>query len=40
MFSEADLIAIGLTLRLAFTVTVILLIIGTPIAWWLARTDS
>lgn len=39
-FSEADLAAIGLTLRLAFTVTVVLLIIGTPIAWWLARTRS
>lgn len=38
--SEADLTAIGLTLRLATTVTLLLLIIGTPIAWWLARTDS
>lgn len=38
--SDADLTAIGLTLRLATTVTVLLLIIGTPIAWWLARTDS
>lgn len=32
--------AIGLTLRLAATVTVLLLLIGTPIAWWLARTKS
>jgi|TARA_B110000879_G_scaffold172472_1_gene224017 molybdate transport system permease protein len=40
MFSEADLIAIWLTLRLASTVTLILLLIGTPIAWWLARTGS
>lgn len=40
MFSESDLIAIWLTLRLASTVTVILLLIGTPIAWWLARTKS
>lgn len=39
-FSEADIAAIGLTLRLASTVTVLLLIVGTPIAWWLARTRS
>lgn len=39
-FSEADLAAIWLTLRLATTVTLLLLIIGTPIAWWLARTSS
>ncbi len=38
--SEADLTAIWLTLRLAFTVTLLLLLIGTPIAWWLARTRS
>lgn len=40
MFSEADLTAIWLTLKLATTVTILLLIIGTPIAWWLARTRS
>lgn len=39
-FSEADLAAIWLTLRLAGTVTILLLLIGTPIAWWLARTHS
>ncbi len=39
-FSEADLTAIWLTLRLASTVTLLLLLIGTPIAWWLARTQS
>lgn len=39
-FSEADLAAIMLTLRLAVTVTLLLLIVGTPIAWWLARTRS
>jgi molybdate transport system permease protein len=38
--SAADLTAIGLTLKLATTVTLLLLIIGTPIAWWLARTRS
>ncbi len=40
MFSEADLTAIWLTVKLATTVTAVLLVIGTPIAWWLARTRS
>lgn len=40
LFSEADLAAIWLTLKLASVVTVLLLVIGTPIAWWLARTRS
>jgi molybdate transport system permease protein len=40
LFSQADLQAIVLTLRLATTVTLILLVVGTPIAWWLARTQS
>jgi molybdate transport system permease protein len=39
-FSNADLGAIWLTLRLATLVTGLLLLIGTPIAWWLARTRS
>jgi molybdate transport system permease protein len=39
-FSASDWTAIGLTLRLAGTVTVLLLLTGTPIAWWLARTRS
>ncbi len=38
--SHDDLQAILLTLKLATTVTLILLIIATPIAWWLARTRS
>jgi molybdate transport system permease protein len=38
--SDADLAAIWLTLRLASITTVLLLLIGTPIAWWLARTPS
>ncbi len=37
---QSDLAAILLTLRLAATVTVILLLVGTPLAWWLARTQS
>ena len=40
MLSSEDWDAIGLTLKLATYVTVLLLIIGTPIAWWLARTRS
>jgi len=35
-----DLAAIWLTLKLATVTTVLLLAIGTPIAWWLARTRS
>lgn len=38
--SEGDLVALGLTARLAGTVTLILLLVGTPVAWWLARTRS
>ncbi|MCU1724261.1 MULTISPECIES: molybdate ABC transporter permease subunit [Pseudomonas] len=36
----SDLGAIWLTLKLASLTTLILLLIGTPIAWWLARTRS
>jgi len=36
----SDLAAIWLTLELASLVTVLLLIVGTPIAWWLAHTRS
>lgn len=39
-FSAADLGAIWLTLRLAGITTLLLLVIGTPIAWWLANTRS
>jgi len=39
-FSDADLSAIWLTLRLASVVTLLLLFISTPIAWWLAYTHS
>ncbi|MCK9388248.1 MAG: molybdate ABC transporter permease subunit [Sulfuritalea sp.] len=40
MPNPADLAAVWLTLKLATVVTLILLLIGTPIAWWLARTRS
>ncbi len=36
----SDLGAIWLTLKLASLVMLLLLLIGTPIAWWLARTNS
>ncbi|MBC9251622.1 molybdenum ABC transporter permease subunit [Pseudomonas alcaligenes] len=38
--TSADFTAIGLTLQLAALTTVLLLLFGTPIAWWLARTRS
>jgi molybdate transport system permease protein len=38
--SDSDIQAIWLTIRLASIVTVILLLVGTPIAWWLARSHS
>ena len=40
LLSESDLAALALTARLAAAVTVILLVLGTPLAWWLARTRS
>ena len=41
MFLHADdLAAIRLTLELAALTTALLLLVGTPIAWWLARTAS
>jgi molybdate transport system permease protein len=36
----AGIAAVRLTLELATVVTLLLLVIGTPIAWWLARTRS
>ena len=36
----SDLGAIWLTIKLASLTTAILLVVGTPIAWWLARTRS
>ncbi|MFM2058033.1 MAG: molybdenum transporter ModB [Pseudomonadota bacterium] len=40
MLDTPEAAAIWLTLRLAGTVTVLLLLVGTPLAWWLARTRS
>lgn len=38
--SGDDWAAIRLTLELATLTTVLLLVLGTPIAWWLSQTDS
>lgn len=35
-----DLLAVWLTVRLAAVSTALLLVVGTPLAWWLARTRS
>ncbi len=40
MLDPADLTAIGLTVQLATLTTLLLLLLGTPVAWWLARTRS
>ncbi|MBT2323374.1 molybdate ABC transporter permease subunit [Variovorax paradoxus] len=40
MPAASDLGAIVLTLKLAALTTLILLLVGTPLAWWLARTRS
>ena len=38
VLSNPDLVALWLTLRLAGISTLILLVLGTPLAWWLAHT--
>ena len=40
MLDGSDFAAIWLTLKLAAVVTLLLLVFGTPLAWWLARTHS
>lgn len=40
LLTASDLQAIGLTLQVAALTTFILLLVGTPLAWWLARTQS
>jgi molybdate transport system permease protein len=40
LLTDSDLQAIWLTAKLAGIVTAILLVVGTPIAWWLARSRS
>jgi len=38
MLTETDLAALWITLKLAGLTTLILILLGTPLAWWLART--
>ena len=38
--AAGDISALWVTLRLALVSTLILLLLGTPLAWWLARTGS
>ncbi|MGH8476374.1 MAG: molybdate ABC transporter permease subunit [Methylococcales bacterium] len=38
MLSDSDLTALSITLQLAGLTTLFLLLLGTPIAWWLATT--
>lgn len=38
--SNPDLVALWLTLKLAGVSTLILLLLGTPLAWWMAHTRS
>ena len=40
MLSPGDLQAVWVTARLAAVTTVVLLALGTPLAWWLSRTPS
>jgi len=38
MLTEADLAAFWITVKLAGLATLILILLGTPLAWWLSRT--
>ncbi|MBP7422055.1 MAG: ABC transporter permease subunit, partial [Sulfuritalea sp.] len=40
MPTPADFAALWLTAKLATVTTLLLLLVGTPLAWWLARTRS
>ena len=40
LVSAADLQALLVTLKLAGLTTLLLILFGTPLAWWLARTES
>lgn len=40
MLSDDDISALWLTFQVAGLSTLLLLILGTPLAWWLARTES
>lgn len=38
ILTDADVVALRLTLELAATSTLVLMVLGTPLAWWLATT--
>ena len=40
LLTAEDISALALTIKLALTVTVILMLLGIPFAWWLSRTHS
>lgn len=40
LLSPADIQALWLTLQLAFTTTLCLLVVATPLAWWLSQTNA
>jgi molybdate transport system permease protein len=40
MLNPEDITALWITLKLASITTMLLLILGTPLAWWLSRTQS
>lgn len=40
MLNEADLAALWLTFKIASLSTLLMLVLGTPLAWWLTRTQS
>ncbi len=40
MLSESDIAALWITFQLALVTTLILLLFGTPLAWWLAHSRS
>jgi molybdate transport system permease protein len=40
MLTEADIATLWLTFKVASLATVLMLLLGTPLAWWLARTQS
>ncbi len=38
--TDPDLISLWITAKLAFVTTLVLIALGTPLAWWLSRTQS
>ena len=40
MFDSGDITALLLTIKLASVTTILLLLFGIPVAWWLARSNS